>query len=41
MKFIYKWMDELCTVDILLVTQSQTEGIEGKEEEPVKDWLCT
>ena len=33
MKFIYKWMDELCTADILLFTQSQTEETEGKEEE--------
>ena len=32
-------MDELYTVDILLFTQSQTEGIEGKaeEEEPVNN----
>ena len=42
MKFIYKWMDELCTVDILLFTQSQTEETEGKEEEePVKETMFT
>ena len=42
MKFIYKWMDELCTADILLFTQSQTEETEGKEEEslePVKETI--
>ena len=32
MKFIYKWMDELYTVDILLFTQSQTEGKAEEEE---------
>ena len=35
-------MDELCTADILLFTQSQTEETEGKEEEglePVKETI--